>query len=155
MVQWLRRRSSTARGTDSIPGRGTKISYAVQCGQNIKNLKTNKNTLSLLGGNVLGGMVLGSWKRRWPSLSWRHRPGALVHDLASAEDAPAGDVLLLTAGSSVERLLLPVGSSPFLSREARPLAGPGVQSRAGGPWTPAPTRSWLGSVPWTRAFLSA
>ena len=83
MVQWLRRRSSTARGTDSIPGRGTKISYAVQCGQNIKNLKTNKNTLSLLGGNVLGGMVLGSWKRRWPSLSWRHRPGALVHVLAS------------------------------------------------------------------------
>ena len=83
VVQWLRCRSSTARGTGSIPGQGTKISYAVQRGQNIKNLKTNKNTLSLLGGNVLGGMVLGSWKRRWPSLSWKHRPGALVHVLAS------------------------------------------------------------------------
>ena len=73
-----------------------------------------------------------------------HQPASLAsvawgQYLASAEDAPAGDVLLLTAGSSVERLLLPVGSSPFLSREARPLAEPDVQSRAGGPWTPAPT----------------
>ena len=69
--------------------------------------------------------------------------------LAPAEDAPAGDALLVTAGSSVERLLLPAGSSPFLPREARPLAGPDAQSRAGGPGSPAPTLSWLGSVPWT------
>lgn len=75
--------------------------------------------------------------------------------LAPAEDAPAGYVLPVTAGSSAERLLLPVGSSPFLPREARPLAEPDAQSMAGGPWTPAPTLFWLGSVPWTRTFLSA
>ena len=28
MVQWLRLRASTARGTGSIPGRGTKIPHA-------------------------------------------------------------------------------------------------------------------------------
>lgn len=116
------------------------------------------------GPALVGDTVLGPWCTSWPRTSHSrvlgHQPASLAsvawgQYLASAEDAPAGDVLLLTAGSSVERLLLPVGSSPFLSREARPLAGPGVQSRAEGPWTPAPTRSWLGSVPWTRAFLSA
>ena len=37
MVQWLRLRASTAGGAVSIPGRGTKIPNATQCGQ--KNLK--------------------------------------------------------------------------------------------------------------------
>ena len=33
VVQWLRRRPTTAGGTDSIPGGGTKIPHAVWCGQ--------------------------------------------------------------------------------------------------------------------------
>ena len=31
--QWLRLHTSTAGGTDSIPGQGTKILHAVRCGQ--------------------------------------------------------------------------------------------------------------------------
>ena len=31
-VQWLRLRTSTARGEDSILGQGVKIPFAVQCG---------------------------------------------------------------------------------------------------------------------------
>ena len=34
MVQWLRLRTSTARGAGLIPGRGTKILRAAWCGQN-------------------------------------------------------------------------------------------------------------------------
>ena len=33
-VQWLGHRASTVGGTGSIPGQGTKILHAVQCGQN-------------------------------------------------------------------------------------------------------------------------
>ena len=33
LVQWLRLRTSTAGGTGSIPGRGTKIPRAAQRGQ--------------------------------------------------------------------------------------------------------------------------
>ena len=89
-----------------------------------------------------------------------HQPASLAsvawgQHLAPAEDAPAGDTLLVAAGSSVERLLLPVGSSPFLPRETRLLAEPDAQSRTGGPRTPVPALSWSGSVPWTWAFLSA
>ena len=36
-VQWLRLRTSIAGGTGSIPGRGTKIPHAVQCGKKKKN----------------------------------------------------------------------------------------------------------------------
>ena len=36
MVQWLRLLASTAEGTDSIPGQGTKIQHATQHDQKIK-----------------------------------------------------------------------------------------------------------------------
>ena len=36
-VQWLGLQASTARGQGSIPGRGTKIPQASQCGQNNNN----------------------------------------------------------------------------------------------------------------------
>ena len=36
-VQWLRCFTSTARGMDSIPGQGTKISHAVWHSQKIEN----------------------------------------------------------------------------------------------------------------------
>ena len=36
VAQWLRRWASKARGEDLIPGQGTKILHAVQCGQIIK-----------------------------------------------------------------------------------------------------------------------
>ena len=39
MVEWLGLRASTARGTGSIPGRGTKIPQAVQLGQKKKKKK--------------------------------------------------------------------------------------------------------------------
>ena len=39
--QWLRLCTSTAGDADSIPGRGTKIPQATQCGQ--KTRKQNKN----------------------------------------------------------------------------------------------------------------
>ena len=35
-VQWLRLHATTAGGVGSIPGRGTKIPHAGQCGQKIK-----------------------------------------------------------------------------------------------------------------------
>ena len=45
-VQWLRLRASTAGGAGSIPGQGTKIPRASQCGQNkqifFKNWKKKK-----------------------------------------------------------------------------------------------------------------
>ena len=45
MVQWLRLRTSNARGTGLIPGQGTKIPHAVWCGQKYiykKKLKIEK-----------------------------------------------------------------------------------------------------------------
>ena len=43
VVQWLRLCASDARGTGLIPGQGTKISRAIQCGQNNNNnLPKNK-----------------------------------------------------------------------------------------------------------------
>ena len=36
MVQWLRLRVSTTGGTSLIPGQGTKILHATQCGQKKK-----------------------------------------------------------------------------------------------------------------------
>ena len=44
-VQWLGLQASTARGQGSVPGRGTKIPQASQCGQNNNN---NNN----LGENI-------------------------------------------------------------------------------------------------------
>ena len=41
-VQWLRLHASTARGTGSIPGRGTKIPHAMQCSQQLKKKKKKK-----------------------------------------------------------------------------------------------------------------
>ena len=38
MVQWLRLHASNAESAGSIPGWGTKIPYAVQRGQKIKNI---------------------------------------------------------------------------------------------------------------------
>ena len=36
-VQWLRLHASNAGGAGSIPGRGSKVLHAVQCGQNKQN----------------------------------------------------------------------------------------------------------------------
>ena len=48
-VRWLRLCASTAGGTGSIPGRGTKIPHAAWCGQ------TNKNkTKQTRGGREIG-----------------------------------------------------------------------------------------------------
>ena len=38
VVQWLRLWASTAGGMGSIPGWGTKVPHAVQCGQKTKKL---------------------------------------------------------------------------------------------------------------------
>ena len=38
MVKWLRLHASTAGGVSSIPGQGTKIPQAMQCGQEINNV---------------------------------------------------------------------------------------------------------------------
>ena len=48
MVQWLRLRNSTAGGAGLIPGRGTKVPHAMQCGKEKKknNLKYNLSTTS-------------------------------------------------------------------------------------------------------------
>ena len=46
-VQWLGLRASTAGGTGSIPGRGTKILHAAQYGQ--KKKKKKKEKFILLG----------------------------------------------------------------------------------------------------------
>ena len=47
VVRWLRLHAASAGDLGSIPGQGTKISHAAQCGQKIKkiNLKT-ENTLT-------------------------------------------------------------------------------------------------------------
>ena len=41
-VRWLRHRSSTAGGTGSIPGQGTKIPHAAQHGQKIEKRKKKR-----------------------------------------------------------------------------------------------------------------
>ena len=46
VVQWLRLRASTAGGTGSIPGRGTKIPNAARCGQ-INKFKIKNKTAPL------------------------------------------------------------------------------------------------------------
>ena len=46
MVQWLRLRASTAGGTGSIPGRGTKIPNDARCGQ-INKFKIKNKTAPL------------------------------------------------------------------------------------------------------------
>jgi len=43
VVQWLRRHSSTAGGTGSIPGRETKILPAARCGQTKPHKNKNNN----------------------------------------------------------------------------------------------------------------
>ena len=46
VVQWLRLHASNAGGMGSIPGQGTKIPQAMQCGQKIKERKKeNQATL--------------------------------------------------------------------------------------------------------------
>ena len=61
MVQWLGLHTVTAEGMGSIPGQGTKILQAVQCGQ---NKQTNK-VFKLLAhfkklGGFPGGTVVGN-----------------------------------------------------------------------------------------------
>ena len=58
VVQWLGLRASTARGMDSIPGWGTKIPHAMQCGQ--KNKVTKNCTASFQ-------FTLLSDKNKWNS----------------------------------------------------------------------------------------
>ena len=41
-VQWLGLHASTAKGTGSIPGQGTKIPQAVWCSQKTERKKENK-----------------------------------------------------------------------------------------------------------------
>ena len=42
-VQWLRLHAYTEGGTDSIPGWGTKIPQAMECGQKKKERKKERN----------------------------------------------------------------------------------------------------------------
>ena len=51
MVQWLGLRASTAGGTGSIPGQGTKILQATWRGQKKKKMRSIKTTLE----NCLAG----------------------------------------------------------------------------------------------------
>ena len=44
MAYWLKLCASKAGGTGSIPGQGTKIPHALQCGQKIENKQTSKET---------------------------------------------------------------------------------------------------------------
>ena len=49
MVQWLGHYASTAEGTGSLPGWGTKILHATQCGgKKKKKLVKNKTTQPLI-----------------------------------------------------------------------------------------------------------
>ena len=58
-VQWLRLQASNAGGMGSIPGRGTRIPHAVQCGQENKNEERKKqdlnsaNTMENEGRNIM------------------------------------------------------------------------------------------------------
>ena len=51
VVQWLRLRTSTAGGTGSIPGQGTKIPQAAQHCQNKQTNKQTKNFTACKGEN--------------------------------------------------------------------------------------------------------
>jgi len=55
-VQWLRPRTSTARGRDSIPSWGSKIPHAPWLGQNQTNKKTKQKTVR--------GLVCSPWLGR-------------------------------------------------------------------------------------------
>ena len=55
-VQWLGLHVSTAGGTGSVSGRGTKMSHAVWCGQKLKqnkHTKTPQNIWEFPGGPVV------------------------------------------------------------------------------------------------------
>ena len=58
MAQWLGRHASTAGGTGSIPGQGTKILHATQCSQEIKKIKIKalsiKKKRQTTNGDLLG-----------------------------------------------------------------------------------------------------
>ena len=45
VVQWFRLCTSTAGGAGSIPGPGTKIPHALQCGQKLKKKKESKDSV--------------------------------------------------------------------------------------------------------------
>ena len=66
MVQWLRLYASTARGRGPIPGWGTKILNAAQCGQKKKNKKKeNKKNYSALDlGKYLTENEMRNWNNR-------------------------------------------------------------------------------------------
>ena len=57
MVQWLRLHASIAGGVSSVPGWGTKILHAMQCGQKKTKNKKQKNS----GSNVEDGLM---WERK-------------------------------------------------------------------------------------------
>ena len=64
-VQWLRPRTSTARGRDSIPSWGTKIPHAPWLGQNQTNKKTKQKTVR--------GLVCSPWLGRGQEVVGGHR----------------------------------------------------------------------------------
>ena len=44
----MRLQASNAKGTDLLPGQGTKILYATQCGQKIKTIKIFLSLMNML-----------------------------------------------------------------------------------------------------------
>ena len=65
MVQWLGLHASTAGGTDSIPGCGTKIPHAMQYGQKEKNKNKNKKTLKQISTKNLQCILCLPVCSRW------------------------------------------------------------------------------------------
>ena len=65
VVQWLGLHASTAGGTDSIPGCGTKIPHAMQYGQKEKNKNKNKKTLKQISTKNLQCILCLPVCSRW------------------------------------------------------------------------------------------
>ena len=65
-VQWLRIHASTAGGTGSIPGQGTKILNALQCGQKKKEKEMKEETLQPIQQKCEGSLQMNNYiPRNW------------------------------------------------------------------------------------------
>ena len=73
VVQWLRLHASNAGGVGSIPGQGTKIPHASQCGQ-IKK-KTKPQLMSTLKVWCVAQETIGTIFRGFAKVSPREVPG--------------------------------------------------------------------------------
>ena len=74
VVQWLRLHASNAGGMGSIPGQGTKIPHASQCGQ-IEKKKKEPQLMSTLKVWSVAQETIGTIFRGFAKVSPREVPG--------------------------------------------------------------------------------